>query len=134
MCTGRADFRSFGTYYDVTAVAALPYLDFALLEHFLSFDILQKCAVTLFVTLLDSSYEAELLSENVESFLVGGLCETVIHICPLVILSVCSLNKVVCGIADALELLEPELFVLLLVVCCVEENLSNLLETFLLCY
>ena len=134
MCASRANLRSLGADNDVSAVAAFPNLYLALLEHFLGLDVLEKFAIALFLTLLDSSYEAELLCENMESFLISGLCETVIHICPLVVLSVCSLYKIVCCVADALEFLEPELCVLLLVVSCLEENLCNLLEAFLLCY
>ena len=134
MCASRANLRSLGADNDVSAVAAFPNLYLALLEHFLGLDVLEKCAIALFVTLLDSSYEAELLSENVESFLVGGLCETVIHISPLIIFSVCSLNEVVCGVADTLKFLELEFCVLLLVVSGLEENCCNLLEAFLLSY
>ena len=134
MCASRANLRSLGADYDVTAVAAFPYLDFALLEHFLSLDILEKCAIALFMTLLDSSYEAEFLCEYVESLFVCGLCETVIHISPLIIFSVCSLNEVVCGVADTLKFLELEFCVLLLVVSGLEENCCNLLEAFLLSY
>ena len=53
---GGADLRSFCANHNVTAVAALPYLYRALLEHFGSFHILKKCAVALLVVLFHLGY------------------------------------------------------------------------------
>lgn len=79
MVTGRADLRSRRTDYDVTAVAALPYLDFALLEYLSGLYIAQQGTVTLFVMFLNGCNQTELASQIVEAFLLGGLCEAVVH-------------------------------------------------------
>ena len=52
MLAGGADLGSLDTDDDVTAVAALPHLDFALLEDLCGFHVLQQGAVTLLVVLL----------------------------------------------------------------------------------
>ena len=55
MRAGGANLRSLCSYYDMTAVATFPYLNLALLEHFLSLNVVQKCTITLFVALLDGA-------------------------------------------------------------------------------
>lgn len=55
MVADGAHLGSLGADDDVTAVAALPHGDAALLKDSLGLHILQQCAVTLFVGLLDSS-------------------------------------------------------------------------------
>ena len=78
MATGRADLRSRRTDYDVTAVAALPYLDLALLEYLSGLYIAQQGTVTLFVMLFDGCNQTELASQIMEAFLLSGLCEAVV--------------------------------------------------------
>ena len=56
-----ADFRGLRAYDDVSAVAAFPDLDFALLEHLCRFDVLEKLAVAFFVRFFDGGDHAELL-------------------------------------------------------------------------
>lgn len=63
MLADGAHLGSLGADDDVTAVAALPHGDAALLKDSLGLHILQQCAVTLFVGLLDSSNPTELLGK-----------------------------------------------------------------------
>ena len=116
----------------MTAVTALPNLHLRPLEYLGGLDILEESTITLLVTLLDGSYAAELGGKLMEAFLVGSLCESVIHVGPLVVLACCSCGKVLGGITYALEFLEPELCVLLLIVSCLKEESRNLLVAFLL--
>ena len=75
MHTGGAQFRRLGTNDNVTAVTALPNLDFTLLKDLSGFYILQQCTVTLLVVLLNSGNQTELCSQLVEALSFGGLCE-----------------------------------------------------------
>ena len=134
MCTNGADLRSLGANYDMTAIAALPHLHFALLEDSSSLDVLQQSTIALLMTFLDDGYQTELGSQFVETFLFGSLCETFIHVGPFVVLAIGSMLEVLGGIADAAEFLEPQLGVLLLVVGSLEEKFGNLLITLLLGY
>lgn len=49
MCTDRADFRSFDSFYDEATVAADPGLLVGFLEDFLFFDVSQESEVAFFV-------------------------------------------------------------------------------------
>ena len=91
----------------MSAVAALPYLYFALGEHCSGLDVLEQGAVTLFVMLLDSSDAAELGGKLGEAFLIRSLGEAFVHIGPLVVLAVGGGCEVLGGVADAVQLLEP---------------------------
>lgn len=132
MVTGRADLRSRRTDYDVTAVAALPYLDFALLEYLSGLYIAQQGTVTLFVMLFDGCNQTELACQIMEAFLLSGLCEAVVHVGPLVVLALGSVQQVFSGVAQAVQLLVPQLCMLLLVLSGFEEEGSDLLIAFLL--
>ena len=59
MIAGGAQLRCLGADDDVAAVTAFPNLDLALLEDLSGFDILQQCAVTLLMMLLDGSDQTE---------------------------------------------------------------------------
>ena len=124
---------SLGANHQMTAVAALPHGDAALLKDSLGLHILQQCAVTLFVGLLDSSNPTELLGKIVEAFLVSFLRHSVIHIRPLGILALGSMEQILGGIAQLAQSLEPQLCVLFFVFRGLEEQGGNLLIARLLC-
>ena len=64
--------------------------------------------------LLDSGYAAELRSQLGEALLISGLGKSIVHVGPLVVLTLCGGGQVLGGGADALQLLEPKLCMLLL--------------------
>ena len=132
MVAGRADLRGLLADDDVSTVSALPDLDLALREDLGHLDVVQQCAIALLMMLLDRSDEAETLSELREALFLCGLREALVHIGPLVVLALGRCLQVLCGIPDAVQLLEPELRVLLLVVCGLQEQRSDLLVAFLL--
>ena len=123
---------SLGANHQMTAVAALPNGNTALFKDCLGLHILQQCAVTLFVGLLDSSNPTELLGKIVEAFLVSFLRHPVIHIRPLGILALGSMEQVFGGIAQLAQRLEPQLCVLFFVFRGLEEQGGNLLVARLL--
>ena len=84
------------------------------------------------MALLDGRNAAELRSKLREALRFRGLRKALIHVGPLVVLAVCRCRKVLCGAADAAQLLEPHLRMLLLVVRGQQEQCCNLLEAFLL--
>ena len=53
MSAGGADLRSGSSYHDMSAVAALPNLDLALLEYLSGLNVVKKRAVSLLVMLLN---------------------------------------------------------------------------------
>ena len=97
MSAYRADIRSLGADNDVSAVAALPDLDLALLEDLLGLNVLEQLAVALLMGLLDCSHAAELFGKDMEALCVSGLGETVIHVGPLVVLTLGSSLQVLSG-------------------------------------
>ena len=72
MIAGRAHFRRIRAYYDVTAVAALPYLHFTLREYLRRLDILQECAISLLMVLLNRAYQSKLLRQLFKAFLLSS--------------------------------------------------------------
>ena len=134
MSAYRADLRSLCSDYDMSAVAAFPDLDFALLENSCSLNVVEESSVSLLMLLLDCCNEPELDGQILESFFLSCLGKAFVHICPLEVLAVSSCREVSLCIADALKFLEPHLSVLFLIICSMEEDGCDLLETFLLCY
>jgi hypothetical protein len=67
--------------------------------------------------LFNSRNHTEFSGKCLEALFLSGLCEAVVHIGPLIVLALSSVLKVPSGVADTLKLLEPELCMLLLVVC-----------------
>ena len=128
----RADFRSLRADHDVTAVAAFPDRDAGLLKHLLLFHVLQQLAIALFVGLFNRSHAAELSGEFRETFFIGFLRHTVIHIRPLVIFTGSGSGEVFLGRADLAELTEPQLRVFTLVISGLLEKSGNLFVTRLL--
>ena len=76
MSAYRAHFRCLCAYYDVTAVSALPNLNFALSENFLSLNVLKESSVSLFVMLLDCAYHSELSCECRETLCFSCLAKS----------------------------------------------------------
>ena len=132
MIAGGADLGSGGANHDVATVAAFPNLDLALLEDLSSLHILQQGAVALLVVLLNGSHQTELSSQFVEALCFGSLGKAVVHIRPLVVLALSGMEQILGGVADAAQLLEPHLGMLLLVVSGLQEQRGDLLVTFLL--
>ena len=59
MVAYRAYLRSLGSYYNVSAVTAFPYLNLTLLKYLGSLNIFKKCTVSFFMVLLNLPYSAE---------------------------------------------------------------------------
>ena len=133
MIANGADIRRLSSNYDMTAVTALPNLDLALGKYFLHLNILEERTVSLFVMLLDLTDCTELSCEFRESFSLSCLGEILIHVCPLIVLTVSSSLEVICSRTDAVQLLEPHLCMLFLIVSSLKEDSSDLLISFLLC-
>ena len=131
MCTYGASTGSLLTHYKVTAVTALPNGLISLLKYLLKLNVGKKLSVSLLVGLLDSGYHSELSGKSLEALLLCFLCEGVVHIGPLVVLTLCSVKKVGSGVAKLAKSLEPELCMLLLVVSGLLEDLRDLLVAFL---
>ena len=132
MCADGAELRGLGADNDVAAVTALPNLNLALLKDLLGLHVVQESAVSVLVALLDGCNAAELGSKLLEAFFFSFLGHTVIHIGPLEVLALSGVEKILGGIAQLTQLLEPKLCMLFLVLCGLQEQLSNLLKSSLL--
>ena len=132
MVAGRADLRCFLTDHDMPAVAALPHLDLALGKDFRHFHIVQQGTVALLMMLFDGGDQTETLGQLMEALLVGGFGEAVVHIRPLVVLTLSGGEKIFGGVADAVQLFEPQLGMFLLVIGGFKEQRRDLLVAFLL--
>ena len=131
MVAGGANLRGFLAHDDVTAVAALPHLDLALGEDLRHLHIVQQGTVALLVMLFNGGDQAETLGQLMETFLIGCFGKAVVHIRPLVVLALSGGEKVFCGVANAVQLFEPQLGVFLLIISGFEEQCRDLLKTFL---
>ena len=109
MAAGGANLGCLLTHNDVTAVAALPHLDLALGKDLRHLHIVQQGTVALLTVLFNGSDQAEALGQLVEALLVGGFGEAVVHIRPLVVLTLCGREKIFGGVADAVQFFEPQL-------------------------
>ena len=133
MCAGGAKLGRIRSNNDMSAVAAFPNLDLTLCKDLCHLDVLQQGAVTLLVMLLDLGNQAEFCRKLREALLFGGLGESGVHIGPFVVLAVCCFLKVSGGVTDTCKLLQPQLCVLLLIVCSFEKKRGDLLVAFLFC-
>ena len=127
-----ADVGGLGADDDVAAVAAFPHLHFAFGEDLFGLDVVQQGAVTLLVVLLDGGHTTELGGQLGEALGLCSLGKAFLHIGPLIVLACGGSGQVLGGGADAVQLLEPQLGVLLLVLGCLQEEGGNLLKAFLL--
>ena len=109
MVAYRTFFGSVGAHHDMSAITAFPNRHTALLEHGLIFHVVQKGTVALLMRLLDGCDSTELGSQLVEALLVRLSCHTVIHIGPLGVLSLRSMQQILCRIAQLSKCLEPKL-------------------------
>ncbi len=112
MVAGRADLRGFLTDHDMPAVAALPYLDLTLGKDLCHLHIVQQGAVALLMVLFNGGYQAETLGQRMETFLIGSFGKAIVHIRPLVVLTLSGGEKVFCGVANAVQFFEPQLSLL----------------------
>jgi len=126
------DVRGGGAHYDMSAVAALPYLNLTLGKDGGGLNVLEQGAVALLVLLLYGAHHTELGGQLREAFSFRGLGEALVHIGPLIVLAIGSGSEVLGGVSYAVELLEPEFGVLLLVVSGLEEDGCYLLKSVLL--
>ena len=95
------DVGGFGADDDVAAVAAFPDADTRLAEHLGSLDVAQQGTVAFLVVLLDGCYATELLCQFVEPLLVGLAGEAVVHVSPLVVLALGSVQQVLDSAAQS---------------------------------
>ena len=123
MCADRAYSGSLGADNNVAAVTALPDLNLASFKDLLGLYVVQQSAVSVLMALFDSGNTAELGCKLLEAFFIGFLGHTVIHIGPLIVLALSSVEEVFCGVAQLAQFLEPELSMLFLVCCGLEEQL-----------
>ena len=131
MVAGRADLGRLLTDHDMTAVAALPHLDFAPSKDLCHLQIVQQGAVALLVVLFNGGDQTEPLRQFMKAFFVGGFGKAVVHIRPLVVLALSGGEKVFGGVANAVQLFEPQLGVFLLIISGFEEQCRDLLKAFL---
>ena len=132
MVAGWADLRRFLTNHDMPAVAALPHLDLALGKDFRHFHIVQQGAVALLMMLFNGGDQTEALRQLMKAFFIGGFGEAVVHIRPLVVLTLSGGEEIFGGVADAVQFFEPQLGVFLLVISGFKEQRRDLLVAFLL--
>ena len=95
---------------------------------------MQQRAVALLMVLFDRADKTEFLRKLAEALFLGGFGEALVHIRPLVVFALGGVQKILRRIADAVELLEPELRMLLFVVRGFQEESGDLLIALLLCF
>ena len=132
MSADRADLRGLLALDDRAAIAALPAVWPDANPDFASFDVLGELAVALFVVLLDLRDLGEEEGETVKTLGLRLLGEALVHVSPFLVLAGGGRKEIGGRIADATELLEPHLGVLLLVERGLLEDRRDLLVAVLL--
>ena len=102
----------------MAADTAFPHTLLCLLKYLLHLDIMKQLAVTLFVGLLYCAYFSEKLRHLRKTFLIGIFCKTIIHIGPLIVLSLCRRKKILRCRPDMSKGFKPQLRMLLLIPGC----------------
>ena len=133
MSADGANLRRLGSHHDMTAVAALPYLHFAAGKDLLGLHVAQQRPVALLMMLLNGSHAPEFGSQLREAFFLRSLGKAVVHVCPLVVFPIGGSRQILGRITNAPQFLEPQLRMLLLVVCRFGKESGNLFKTFLFC-
>ena len=128
MVADGADIGGLGADDDMAAVAAFPHLHLALGEDLLGLDVVQQGAVTFLMVFLNGGHTTELGGQLGEALGLGGTGKAFVHIRPLVVLAGGGSGQVLGGGADAVQLLEPQLGMLLLVLGGLQEEGGNLLK------
>ena len=116
----------------MAAVPALPAVLADTLPDFAALQVRQKLAVTLLVMLLNGRHTLELTGNGLESLLTGNLRKFLVHLRPLLVLASGGRQQVLLGGANAAQVLEPQLGVLLLIRRSLLEKRRYLLKAFLL--
>lgn len=131
----RTHLGSLLAYDDASAVAADPDCVAVAGEFDSLLDVLEQLAVTLLMMTLYLADSAEFACDFGEALLVGLACHTIVHVGPLVVLTLCGVLEIghCVGYLAAVEIFVPELGVLLLVVGCLLEDGCYLLITVLAC-
>ena len=99
----------------MAAVAAEPHDLLALLEDLALLQVVQQLQIALLVGLLDLAHALELSGQGQEALLLGGAGHLGVHLGPLLVLASGGSRQVLLGGADAVQGLEPQLGVLLLI-------------------
>ena len=132
MRADRADFRRLFAHHEVAADAALPHHFLALLEDLLHLDVFEELEEPRLVGLFNRANGTELVGERGEAVGLGLLRKGLVHVAPLVVLALGRCLEVFRRRADAVvQMLEPELRMLLLVFRRFLKDLGDLLEAFL---
>ena len=132
MGTDGADLRSGFAEVDVAAVAALPDILVTALKDHTLLQVLQKGQVALLMLLLDLADAVKQESQLLKALLAGGFGHLLIHLGPLFVLTRRRSLQVGSGIADAAQLFEPQLGMLLLIAGGLLKDGRDLLEALFL--
>ena len=122
-----ANFGSLYSDNDVSAVAALPYSDFAFCKNFVVFDVFKKRAIAFLVMFFDSRDKAESCRKRLEALFFGVTRELLVHIRPFVVFALGGGKQIFCGVAYSVEFLKPEFCVFLFVFGGFQKQSGNLL-------
>ena len=115
----------------MTAFATLPHHFFALFEDLLHFNVVEQLQEAFFVSLFDGAHSTELRGEFCKAFGLGRLCKTFVHVRPFVVFTAGGSLQIFGRVADALQVLEPDLGVLAFVGSRFVKKLGDLLIAFL---
>ena len=127
-----ANLRRFLPDYDMAAVGTLPNGLPIAGEYQAVFHVGEQLAVTLLMLLLNLTHLVKEIGDVIETFFPRILGERGVHVGPFIILTVGSVFQILCRAADAVEQLEPNLGMLLLVLGRLQKQLGDLLVPVLL--
>ena len=117
MVTNWADFRSFFSHYDMTAVATLPYAVAITGEYELIFHVFKEFSITFFVLFFYGCDAFKEFCDFIKAFFSGFLCKGWVHFFPLIGFAVgCVFEAVYCGV-DAGEDLVPDFSMFFFISC-----------------
>ena len=120
----------------MSAIAAYPDAIAVAREHQCVLNVLQQLAITCLVGLFNLANLSKLNSQFLETFFLGLLRHTVVHVGPLVVFAFGGNLQVLAGVANlaAMQVLIPQLGMFFLVVSRLFEDGRNLFEPIFLCF
>ena len=127
MVADRTDIGSGGADYDVAAVAAFPDTVAVFGEDKAALDVLKQLAIACFMLFFNGRDHLEQISDLVEAFLAGVLCETGIHLGPFLVLAFGCDLEIICSAVYTFKNLVPDFGVLFLIIGGLQEKLGDLL-------
>jgi len=130
---GWANFGSFGSCVNMSAVPASPSCLLFTFEYFFLFKVFQQSQVSFFMLFFNKGYLAKKLRNIFKAFFYGSLLKFLVHGGPFIIFPFCRMLKVLCRVSYSAQKFEYQFCMFFFIICGFLKNSGYLLISFLFC-